>query len=168
MSEYIQVGKIINTHGIKGEVKVLPLTDDMKRFEELSTVYIEDAEKEFKIENVWYKKNFVILKFKNFDNINDVLNLKNKFILIHEDDAIQLEEDTYFIFQLIGIKVYTVEGIKLGEVTDVLQPGANDVYVVKEGRKEYLIPAIKNVIKEVDIENKKMIIDPIEGLIEWR
>ncbi|EOD00958.1 ribosome maturation factor RimM [Caldisalinibacter kiritimatiensis] len=166
MSEYIQVGKIINTHGIKGEVKVLPLTDDMTRFEDLNSVFIGDNNTEVEIEKVWYKKKFVILKFRDYDNINDVLSFKNKFVLIHESEAVELPEDTYFIFQIVGLEVYNVEGVKIGKIKEVLQPGANDVYVVKDGSKEYLLPAIKEVVKEIDLEQKKMIIDPLEGMIE--
>lgn len=169
---YIRVGKIVNTHGLKGEVKVLPLTDNIDRFEKLESVFIENENSPTQIERVWYKKGFVMLKFKPYDDINDVIKLKDKYIVIDERDAIKLPEDSYFIYQIIGINVYCSDGRELGEIVDVLQPGGNDVYVVhnkvssKDSKKEYLIPAIKEVVKFIDIENKKMIIEPIEGLIE--
>jgi 16S rRNA processing protein RimM len=166
MEGYIQVGKIINTHGIKGELKILPLTDEITRFEELPYVIIENENEELEIESVKYKKNFVILKLKAFNNINEVIEFKNRYLLIHEKDSKELPENTYFIFELIGLEVFTTTGENIGKVIDVLQPGANDVYVVKNNGKEYLIPAIKDIIKEINIEDKKMIIDPIEGLIE--
>ncbi len=170
--KYIRVGKIVNTHGIKGDVKVLPLTDDINRFEKLHSIYIEDDKSPIEIEKVWYSKGFVMLKFKGYNNINDVLKYKDRYIVIDEKDVLELSEDSYFIFQIIGLKVFCTDGNELGEIMDVLQPGGNDVYVVKgkdliKGiEKEYLIPAIKNVIKLIDIENRKMIIEPIEGLIE--
>ncbi len=170
--KYIRVGKIVNTHGIKGDVKILPLTDDINRFEKLHSIYIEDDKNPMKIEKVWYSKGFVMLKFKGYDSINDVIKYKDKYIVIDEKDALELPEDSYFIFEIIGLKVFCSDGNELGEIIDVLQPGGNDVYVVKRKdlekgiEKEYLIPAIKNVIKLIDIENRKMIIEPIEGLIE--
>ncbi|KPU28238.1 16S rRNA processing protein RimM [Caloranaerobacter sp. TR13] len=164
MIDFIKVGKIVNTHGIKGELKVLPLTDDMTRFEELEYVYVE--KQKIEIENVWYKKNLVILKFKGLDNINEVLCLKGKYVYIDKENAIELPEDTYFIFQIIGLNVYLKNGNFLGVIKDVIQTGSNDVYVVKNDNREYLIPAIKEVIKEINLDDNKVIIDPLEGMIE--
>ncbi|WP_427338594.1 ribosome maturation factor RimM [Caloranaerobacter sp. DY30410] len=164
MIDFIKVGKIINTHGIKGELKIFPLTDDMTRFEELEYVYIE--KRKIEIEDVWYKKNFVMLKFKGFDNINDVLCFKGKYVYIDKENAIELPEDTYFIFQIIGLNVYLKDGKFLGKIKDIIQTGSNDVYVVRDNSREYLIPAIKEVIKEINLDDKKMIIDPLEGMIE--
>ncbi|SDZ02361.1 16S rRNA processing protein RimM [Proteiniborus ethanoligenes] len=170
--KHIRIGKIVNTHGINGDVKVLPLTDDSKRFEKLDSIFIEDNKVSVQIERVWYSKGFVMLKFKGYDNINDVLKYKDKYIVIDEKNAVELPEDSYFIFQIIGIKVYCSDGRELGEIIEVLQPGGNDVYVVQDidkktgDKKEYLIPAIKDVVKKIDIDNKEMIIEPIKGLIE--
>lgn len=170
--EYIRVGKIVNTHGIKGDVKVLPLTDNINRFEKLNSVYLEDDKSCIQIERVWYSKGFVMLKLRGYDNINDVLKFKDKYIVIKEKNAIKLPEDSYFIHQIIGIRVFCSDGKELGEIVDVLQPGSNDVYVIRgmdivnNTEREYLIPAIKDVIKYINIEDKKMIIEPIEGLIE--
>ena len=166
MKNYIQVGKVVNTHGIKGEIKIIPLTDDNKRFEELKSIYIEDENEEFFIEKVWYKKSNVMLKLKGYDDINDVLKFKDKFILIDKKDSIDLEPDTYFIYNIIGMNVFLKDGTSVGQVKEVLQPGANDVYVIKGDKKEYLIPAVKDIVLSVDIESNKIIIDPIEGMIE--
>lgn len=163
MIDKIQVGKIINTHGLKGELKVLPLTDDPKRFEDIEKIYINN--KEYRIKRVWFKKNFPIITIENYYNINDVLKFKNEYIYISSDDAVELEEDTYFIFQIKGLNVFTVEGKEIGVVKDVLTPGANDVYVVKGAEKDYMIPAVKEFIKEINIDEKKIIIEPIEGLL---
>ena len=166
MSKYIQIGKIANTHGIRGDIKIIPLTNDMKRFEKLKQIYIEGESTPFEINKVWYQKGFAMLNLKGYDNINLVLKFKDKFILIPKEDAVDLPTDSYFIFDIIGLTVYTSSGEELGIVKDVLQPGANDVYVVKSNNKEILIPAIKEVVKEVNIGEGRIIIEPIEGLIE--
>lgn len=166
MTKHIQVGKIINTHGIKGDVKIMPLTEDKNRFKKLEYIYIEGIEEKMFIEKVWFKKNFPILKLKGYNNINDVLKFKEKYLLIDETQKVELSEDEYFIYDMIGLEVYDNEKNKIGAIKDVLKPGANDVYVVKNGNKEYLIPAAKEFIKKVDIEAGKMIIQPIEGMIE--
>lgn len=166
--EYIKVGRIINTHGIKGEVKVYPLTDNINRFERLKTVYIGDNRLEVEIEKVKYHKGIVILKFKEFFNINEVLKFKEDFIYIDEKDKIDLPQDHYFVFDIVDSTVFNTDEEKIGIVTQVIQSTSNDVYVVKshDKNKEYLIPAVKEFVIDVDIENKRIIIDPIEGMIE--
>lgn len=164
--EYIQVGKIVNTHGIRGDVKVLPLTDDKKRFEELKFIFVGDDKLKLEISKVGYVKGNVLLKFKNYDNINDVEKFKNTTVWIDEKDKVKLPKNSYFIHDIIGLEVYLIDGTYLGKVKDILQPGANDVYVVKNEGKEYLIPAIKDVVKEVNIDGNKIIIEPLEGLLE--
>ncbi len=168
--DYIKVGRIINTHGIKGEVKVFPLTDNVERFNDLKKAYLGDNKLRVEIESVKYHKGLAIIKFKEFNNINDILQYKEQFIYIDEEDKVELPEGRYFIFDLVDCNVYDTEGNKLGIVTDVLQYAANDVYVVKdeEKNKTYLIPAVKEFIIEIDIHNKRIIIDPIEGMIEWK
>lgn len=166
MKDYIQIGKIVNTHGIKGHVKVISLTNDNKRYEALKTIHVEGIDEDLEIEKVWYNKGFVMLKFKGYDNINDVISFKERYILIHKSEAVELPEDTYFIYDIIGVDVYTMDNVRIGKVTEVLQPGANDVYVVKNDGKEYLIPAVKEIVKTVDLGERKIIIEPIEGLIE--
>ncbi|AFS78629.1 16S rRNA processing protein RimM [Gottschalkia acidurici 9a] len=164
--EYIQIGKIINTHGIKGDVKVLPLTDDIKRFDSLKKIFVGKDKIELEISKVWYNKQNPMLHFKGYDNINDVEKFKNSDIWIDEKDKIKLPKDSYFIHDIIGLEVYLNDDSYLGKIKEVLQPGANDVYVVENEDKQYLIPAIKDVIKEVNMQDKKIIIEPIKGLLE--
>ncbi|MBW4828661.1 MAG: ribosome maturation factor RimM [Clostridiaceae bacterium] len=166
--DYIQVGKIINTHGIKGEVKIYPLTDDISRFDELEKVYIGEEKILVCIERNWSKKEIVILKFKGYDDINEVLKFKNEYLYIEEKDKIKLEEDSYFIFDIVGCNVLDIKGNKIGIVTQVITNTGNDVYIIKneDNNKDYLVPAVKQFIKKVDIENKEITIESIEGLIE--
>lgn len=169
MSEQLmEIGQIVNTYGIKGFLKVVPYTDDIKRFEKLKRIYIQTKKslETVIIEEVKYAKNLVLLKIKGIDNINDAEIYKNCYIKIDRSDAVELPEDSYFIIDLIGIKVYTDEGEELGNIIDVFPTGANDVYVVKnELGKQVLLPAIGDVIKNVDIKNKKMVVHLIEGLV---
>lgn len=167
--EYIKVGRIINTHGIRGELKVFPLTDNLDRFDDLKIVYIGNNKEKVEIEQVKYHKGLAIIKLKEFHNINQVLKFKDDFLYIDVEDKVELPEDHYFIFDIVDCNVYDTKGRKIGVVTDVLQYTSNDVYVVKdmEKNKEYLIPAVKEFVVDIDVENKKIIIDPIEGMIEW-
>lgn len=165
---YIQVGKIINTHGVKGNLKILSLTDNANRFDELKSLFIGEEKLKVNIERVWTKKKFVIMKFKEFSDINQVLDYKGEYIYIDEEDKVQLPEDTYFIYDIIGCKVVDTSGNDIGIVKDVMTNMANDVYVVEDLilEKEYLIPAVKHIVVEVNIKDKVITIEPIEGLIE--
>jgi 16S rRNA processing protein RimM len=163
--EYLQVGKVSNVHGLGGDLKVIPLTDDIKRFGELEGVYIGMDKDYFEIEKVSYQKGQAIIKFKGIDSLSEAEEKINTFLWVKVEEA-KRPEGAYFLFEIIGLDVYTVDGDFIGKVRDVLQPGANDVYVVKDGEKEHLIPGIKEVIKEIDLDEKKMTIDPIEGMIE--
>lgn len=168
MDNYLRVGVITTTHGIKGEVKVYPTTDDINRFNDLKKIYL-DTGKEYlplEIEGVKYFKQLVILKFKDIKDINDIEKYKGKDLLIDRKDAIELEEDEYFIFDLIDSEVYTEDGNKLGVLTEVLTSAANDVYIVKTNdNKEVLIPSIKECILDVDIANKRIKVHLLDGLI---
>lgn len=166
--DYIIVGRIVNTHGIKGELKVYPLTDNIERFDDLKKAYIGDNKIKAEIDTVKYHKGFVIIKFKEFNDINEVLHFKDSFIYIEENDKVKLPEDHYFIFDIVGCTVYNTEGEKIGVLTEVIQSASNDVYVVKnmEKNRSYLIPAVKEFVTEVDIKNKRITIDPIERMIE--
>ena len=153
MEEFLQVGAIANTHGIAGEVKVFPTTDDPERFKTLKHVLLDTGreKKPLEIQGVKFFKQFVILKFKGIDNINDIERYKRCPLLVERKDAVALEEDEYFIADLIGLRVITDEDKVLGELTDVLETGANDVYqVTDENGKEILLPAIKDCILSVD------------------
>ena len=168
MQKRLEVGQIVNTFGIKGEVKVTPFTNDMKRFDDLKKVYVTSRKdsKLYKVENVRFHKNMVLLKLENINNPEDAEMLKNAYLEIDREDAIPLEEGTYFIADLIGLEVYSDEGNLLGKVEDIYNTGSNDIYVVKdELGKQILLAGIKDVIKDVQIENAKIIVHLIPGLI---
>ena len=169
MENLLRVGVITSTHGVRGEVKVFPTTDDMNRFKKLKTVIL-DTGKEHKtltIEQVKFFKNMVILKFKGLDNINDVEMWRQKDLLITRDQAVKLNPDENFIVDLIGLNVLTDEGETLGVMKDVLQTGANDVYIVKTtAGKEVLLPAIKDCILNVDLEKGEMLVHILPGLLD--
>lgn len=169
MEDMLRVGVIANTHGIKGEVKVYPTTDDMERFKQLKQVVLDTGKehKTLEIVNVRYFKQMVILKFKGIDNINDIEKYKGKDLLVTRDQAVPLEEDEYFIFDIIGADVITTQEEKIGVIKEVLQTGANDVYVVETvEEKEILLPVIPDCVKNIDPENKKVIVEIMEGLID--
>lgn len=168
MENLMEIGQIVNTYGIKGFVKVVPFTDNINRFEDLKEVYVETKKglENFEIEEVKYAKNTVLLKLKGIDDINIAEKYKNCYIKISRENAVKLSEDTYFIIDLLNMQVYTDEDIYLGNIIDVYPTGSNDIYVVKnEEGKQVLLPAIGEVIKTVDIENKKMVVHLLDGLI---
>lgn len=168
MVDYFEIGQIVNTYGIKGFVKVVPYTDNIKRFERLKSVYIEQKNKiiEVFIEEVKYSKSLVLLKIKGIDSIEEAEKYKNAIIKIERKDAVKLPENTYFIADLIGLDVYTLNGDNLGKLEDIFKTGSNDVYVVKnELGKQILLPAIESVIKQIDLSNGKIIVNLLEGLI---
>lgn len=166
--EYIEIGQIVNTNGLKGVVKVNPFTDDISKFEELKYVYIQlkNELKKVKIEQVRYNKNQVLLKLEGIDSIEEAEKYRNFYLKTEKESQEDLGEDTYYIVDLIGLDVYTAKNEYLGKIEDVFPTGSNDVYVVKDNLgKQILIPAIADVVKEVDLKNKKMIINLIPGLI---
>ena len=169
MEKYLEIGQIVNTFGIKGQVKIVPFTDDITRFDELKEIYVEKKNelKLFQIEQVNYKKNMVILKLKGIETVEEAEKLRNCYLKIDRKDAKKLPKDTYFIVDLLGLDVYTDEGKVLGKVDDIYNAGSSDIYVVKdELGKQILLPAIKDVLKEVDLENKKIIVHLIKGLVD--
>ena len=164
-----QVGVISSTHGIAGEVKVYPTTDDPRRFKKLKNVLLDTGKgmQELEIAGVKFFKQMVILKFRGYDKIEDILPYKGKSLYVTRENAVRLEKNEYFIADLIGMKVYEEDESCLGELTDVLQTGANDVYVVKlESGKDVLIPAIRQCILDVDVEGGRMKVHLLEGLLE--
>lgn len=168
MEQYLRVGVISSTHGLKGEVKVFPTTDDLERFRKLKKVYL-DTGKDYmplKVTGIKFFKNQVILKFQEFQDINEIEKYRGKDLLIDREQAVPLAENENFIVDLIDMHVYDEEEKRLGTLTDVLQTGANDVYVVEtdEG-KEILLPAIPSCILDVDVEAAKMIVRIPEGLL---
>ena len=169
MEEFFQVGVITATHGIHGDVKVFPTTDDPNRFKKLKKVLLDTGIQKLELEvaGVKFFKKFVILKFKEFDDINQVEKYRKCPLLVTRENAVRLKKNEYFIADLIGLKVYTEDGTFLGNLEDVMQTGANDVYqIVTEEGKEILIPAIRQCILDVDIESGNMKVHLLEGLVD--
>lgn len=169
MEQFLRVGVISSTHGIRGEVKVYLTTDDPERFLDLDEVILDTGRehKILEIEGVKFFKNQVILKFKGYDNINDIEKYLKKDLLVDREHAVELEENENFIADLIDMEVVTDEGKVLGTLTDVIETGANDVYAVKtpEG-KEILLPAIRDCILDVNVDEKRMTVHVMEGLLD--
>ena len=168
MEQLLQVGVISSTHGVRGEVKVFPTTDDVKRFKKLKKVILDTVKEQLplEIERVKFFKQFVILKFRGIDNINDIEKYKGKSLLVDREHAVKLKKDEYFIADMIGMDVFTEDGELFGALKDVMETGANDVYIIEmSDGKEVLVPAIKQCILDVDIENRKMVIHLLEGLV---
>ena len=166
MEDLLQVGVITTTHGVRGEVKVFPTTDDPARFKKLKNVILDTGKEKIDLEvaGVKFFKNMVILKFKGIDDINDVEKYRKKSLYVTRENAVKLKKNEYFIADLIGLKVESDEGEDLGILSDVLQTGANDVYVLsKEGEDDILLPAIKECVKEVDIENGAILVHLLPG-----
>ena len=169
MEDLLQVGIIASTHGVRGEVKVYPTTDDPRRFRRLKEVVLDTGREKLnlEIEGVKFFKQFVILKFKGLDNINDIEKYRQKSLYVTRKNAVRLQRDEYFIADLIGLKVQDEDGAELGTVKDVIETGANDVYEVEmaDGRS-LLLPAIKQCILNVDVENGMMQVHVLEGLLD--
>ena len=168
MQKRLEIGQIINTFGIKGEVKVFPLTDDIKRFDDLETVYVKNKKESqlYNIESIKYHKNFVLIKFKEINTVEQAETLRNSYLEVDRAQAIPLNEGEYFIADLIGLEVYTDNGELLGKVDDIYNSGSADIYVIKnELGKQILLPGIKDVIKEIDVDNEKIIVHLIDGLV---
>lgn len=169
MVDTLRVGIITSTHGVRGEVKVFPTTDDPARFKKLREVLLDTGKelKPMEITQVKFFKNMVILKFKGFDTINEIEIYKGKDLLVTRDQAVKLGPDENFIADLIGLDVDTDQGESLGTLTDVIQTGANDVYeVTVNNGKKVLLPAIKQCILKVDLENGKVLVHVMDGLLE--
>ena len=168
MTKYLEIGQIVNTFGIKGMVKVKPFTDDINKFDKFKKIYIkkENTKKEYQIEEVKYHKDMILIKFRGIENPEQANLLRNSYLMIDREEEKPLEEGTYYIVDMIGMDVYTDEGEKLGNIEDIFNTGSNDIYVVKnELGKQILLPAISDVVKNIDMENKKMVVHLISGLI---
>lgn len=168
MQEFLEIGQIVNTFGIKGMVKIKPFTDDITRFDRLKKVYIESKndKKHLEIEEVKYHKNMVLMKLKGINTPEEAETLRNYYLKVKRSEEPELEEGVYYIVDLLGLPVYTDEGELLGKVDDIYNTGSNDIYVVKnELGKQILLPGIKDVIKEVDLEKEKIVVHIIKGLI---
>ena len=168
METRFQVGVISSTHGVRGEVKVFPTTDDATRFKKLKQVYLDTGKEQMllEIQGVKFFKQFVILKFKGIDNINDIEKYKGRSLFVERKDAVPLEEDEYYIADMLGMSVYTEDGARFGTLKDVMETGANDVYIIdSDDHGEILVPAIKQCILSVDVEADRMVIHLMDGLI---
>ncbi len=169
MEEFLQVGAIANTHGIAGEVKIYSMTDDIMRFKKLKEVYLDTGKERMLLHVVSCKfvKNQPVLKFREFTNINEIEPYKRCGLFVSRDQAVPLGKDEYYIADLIGLKVLKEDGGYLGELIDVLQTGANDVYVVKmEDGREVLLPVIRDCIKKVDLEQGEILVHLMKGLLD--
>ncbi len=162
------IGTIVKPQGIKGEVKVKPVSPEPDRFYDLEEIFIEFADMQpFPIERVRIGKGFVFLKLANINSRNDAESLRGKDILISKDKLINLADDEYFVHDLIGCQVVSDNGLVIGEVEDIMQNSSNDIYLVRDHHgNEHLVPAINDVIRKVDIEKKQIIIHVLDGLFE--
>ena len=165
MEKDLEIGQIVNTHGLRGDLKVMPWCDDPTVFDELAYVIIDETE--YNIEKSRMQKNMVLLKLEGIDNINEAEKYRNKILTVPREEMGDLPEGTYYICDLLGCCVETVSGRALGEIVDIIKTGSNDVYVVEDSsKKQVLIPVIDEVVKSVDIEEKMIVIEPLKGLID--
>lgn len=169
MEDIFRIGVITSTHGLRGEVKVFPTTDDVNRFKKLKKCFIRTDKGDIEVEKNTCKffKNMVILSFKEFNSINDIEKYKGCDLYVTRENAVPLKEDEFYISDIIGAMVYVENGEKLGELSDVLKTGANDVFVVKlPDKKEVLIPVIKEFVPEMDIEAKRITVRLMKGMLD--
>ena len=168
MTEYFEIGQIVNTFGIKGMVKIKPFTDDINKFDKFKKIYIkkENTKKEYQIEEVKYHKQMVLMKLKGINTPEEADLLRGSYLIINREDEEPLEEGEYYIIDLLGSEVYTDENVLLVKLEDIYNTGSNDIYVVKdELGKQVLLPAISDVIKNIDIKNKKITVHIVSGLM---
>lgn len=168
MQKNLEIGQIVNTFGIKGFVKVNPFVDDISRFDDLKKVFVKNNKniKELEVEEVKYHKNMVLLKFKGIERVEEAETLRNSYLEVDRENAIELHEGEYFIADLLGLDVVNEENESLGKLEDIFNTGSNDIYVVKsEDGKQLLLPAISEVIKEINLEQGKIVVHLLEGLI---
>ena len=168
MTKYLEIGQIVNTFGIKGMVKVKPFTDNIERFNNLEKIYIKNksGQTEYKIQEIKYHKNMVLIKFEGIENPEQADLLRNSYLIVDRETEEPLEPGRYYIVDMIGLDVFTDDNEYLGKLEDIYNTGSNDIYVVKnELGKQILLPAIEDVIKNIDMDNKKVIVHLIPGLV---
>lgn len=169
MEQFFQVGVISSTHGVHGEVKVYPTTDDPKRFLKLKEVLLDTPRgyQTLKIEKVRFFKQMVIVKFEGYDTIESIQMYRQKGLFVPREQAVPLEEDEYYVADLLGMDVYLEDGALFGKVKDVMQSAANDVYIIRSlAHGEVLLPAIGDCVKKVSVEENRMVIHLLDGLVE--
>jgi len=163
---FLAVGRIAKPHGVLGEVRVELMTDHPERFEWLDAIYVgEKNPRRVPIVSVRYHQDVVLLKLEGYPTRTEAELLRGELLQVPESEAVPLEDDEYFLYQLIGIEVFTEQGRHLGQLTEILETGANNVFVIDNEGRQYLIPDIPDVIREVDIENRRLVIHPMPGLI---
>lgn len=163
--ERVIIGKILSPHGVKGEVKVQPLTDYPERFHRTKNVWLDAKKNYYEIENIREQLEIFLIKFRSVDDRDEAEKLTNSFLTIDPEQVIELPPGHFYHFQIIGLEVYDVQGACLGQIIDIIETGANDVYVVKrEEKKDLLIPALKTIVREIDIRSKRMIVELPAGL----
>lgn len=165
--DYLEAGKIINTHGLRGEVKVVTWTDYPEVFEDIDYLFVKTKNGEMRLDlkNIKYQKNNIIIKFEQLSTIEEAEKLKNQILYVERDMLGELPEDVHYIADLIGLEVFEEDGKRVGVISDVFNTGANDIYDVKrEGKRNLLLPVIDDVVKEIDIENNKVVVNIMEGL----
>jgi len=168
IQEFIVIGKVVSAQGNKGEVNVLPLTDSIERFKNLDNVFLRNKNRQtiLNVEKIRIKKDMLILKLKDIENLEEAKMIMGSFLEVERKNAVKLLKDTYFIFEIIGLEVYSENNIFLGKVENVVSTGSNDVYVVgRKDKEELFIPAIHNVVKNIDLEKKRITINMVDGLI---
>lgn len=166
--QYFEIGQIVNHFGIKGMVKVNPFTDDISQFEKMETILVDKKGSllEMQIEEVKYSKNQILLKLKGIETVEDAEKYRNCYLKLPREKARKLPKNTYFIADLIGLEVYKEDGSLLGKVDDIYNTGASDIYIIKDTLgKQILLPAIKEVIKQIDLEQEKIVVHLLEGLV---
>ncbi|MDW7670639.1 MAG: ribosome maturation factor RimM [Bacillota bacterium] len=165
--DYLKVGVITSTHGLRGGIKVYPMTDDSDRFKNMKWVYIEGSDRKWIIREIKIRPKDLILQLEGLDSIEQVEPLRGKHLYSDETQRPELEEDRYYIKDLVGLQIYLTDGEHVGTLTQVISTGAHDVYVVTslDGKKEWMIPAVKAFIKKISLEEQQVIIEPIEGLL---
>lgn len=169
MYEYLQIGKIVNTHGVKGEVRLIPLTNDPHRFDELEWIYVEKGIEKIKytIKDVKYTKGSVVLKLSGIDTMEAAQALRDCFVVVDRSHAVKLPEDSFFICDILGSTVIDENEKVLGQLVDILQTGSNDVYIIKnETGKELLLPALKSVVRKISPEQQRIDVTVPKGLFE--
>jgi 16S rRNA processing protein RimM len=164
--QYLIVGRVLKPWGVRGEIKCEILTEFPDRFASLRTVYLGDDAKPFSVEHTHLHSGSVLIKLEGIDTPEVAAKLREQMVQISVEDAVELPKGKVFLYQLIGIRVRTVAGQSLGEITDVLDTGANDVYVVHNGAREILLPAIPDVVKEINLDQGEMVVELLDGLVE--
>ena len=166
MKQFLEIGKIVSTRGIKGEVRVQPWSDSPDCLCEFDTLYLDEGNKSIEIERSFVQKNVVVMKLKGVDTVEKAQDMRNKILFMDRND-VELQEGSYFVQDLLGLTVIDADkNEEIGSLCDVTETGANDVYHIKSGEKEYLIPAIPDVIEKIDLDDGKMYIHKMKGLFD--